>query len=236
MEGIEASDQSATRLMPAALVFAISFSVILILHFPLLRLPYFWDEAGYYIPAARDLFLSGTLIPHSTPSNAHPPVIMAYLSACWKIAGYSLVTTRVAMLVIAAFSLTGLVRLAEVVANRQVAIATAVCTAIYPVFFVQSSLAQVDLAAAGFTFWGLHAYIQNRPWAIGFWMSLAALTKETAILAPVGVGGVGTVECLSKKRPMATHGKRFEESWATTSWLSSYRSSFLPRGMSITIG
>ena len=187
MEGIEASDQSATRLMPAALVFAISFSVILILHFPLLRLPYFWDEAGYYIPAARDLFLSGTLIPHSTPSNAHPPVIMAYLSACWKIAGYSLVTTRVAMLVIAAFSLTGLVRLAEVVANRQVAIATAVCTAIYPIFFVQSSLAQVDLAAAGFTFWGLHAYIQNRRWAIGFWMSLAALTKETAILAPVAL-------------------------------------------------
>ena len=91
---------------------------------------------------------------------------------------YSLVTTRVAMLVIAAFSLTGLVRLAEVVANRQVAIATAVCTAIYPVFFVQSSLAQVDLAAAGFTFWGLHAYIQNRRWAIGFWMSLAALTRR----------------------------------------------------------
>src|SRR5678816_3277427 len=108
MEGIESGDQSAARLMPAAFVFAISFAVILILHFPLLRLPYFWDEAGYYIPAARDLFLSGTLIPHSTPSNAHPPVIMAYLSACWKIAGYSLVTTRVAMLVIAAVSITGL--------------------------------------------------------------------------------------------------------------------------------
>ena len=76
MEGIEAGDQSAARLLPAAFVFAISFAVILILHFPLLRLPYFWDEAGYYIPAARDLFLSGTLIPHSTPSNAHPPVIM----------------------------------------------------------------------------------------------------------------------------------------------------------------
>ena len=25
---------------------------------PLLRLPYFWDEAGYYIPAARDLLLT----------------------------------------------------------------------------------------------------------------------------------------------------------------------------------
>ncbi len=142
---------------------------------------------------------------------------MAYLSACWKIAGYSLVTTRVAMLVIAAVSLTGLVRLAEVVANRQVAIATAVCTAIYPVFFVQSSLAQVDLAAAGFTFWGLHAYIQNRPWAIGFWMSLAALTKETAILAPVALVAWELLSVCLRQRPMATHGKRFEESWATTS-------------------
>jgi len=33
------------------------FAVVLIaLHAPLLQLPYFWDEAGYYIPAARDLF------------------------------------------------------------------------------------------------------------------------------------------------------------------------------------
>ena len=24
-------------------------------HAPLLQLPYFWDEAGYYVPAARDL-------------------------------------------------------------------------------------------------------------------------------------------------------------------------------------
>src|SRR6185369_9762015 len=95
------------------IVLAASFAFILVLHLPLLSLPYFWDEAGYYIPAARDLFLSGTLIPHSTPSNAHPPLVMAYLAAAWKIAGYSVVTTRIAMLLAAAFSLTGLFRLAE---------------------------------------------------------------------------------------------------------------------------
>ena len=56
------------------------FAVVLIaLHAPLLRLPYFWDEAGYYIPAARDLF-SGSLIPYSTPSNAHPPLVMAWIA------------------------------------------------------------------------------------------------------------------------------------------------------------
>lgn len=170
-----------------ALVFAITFTGILIFHLSLLRLPYFWDEAGYYIPAARDFFYSGTLIPHSTPSNAHPPLIMVFLAACWKVAGYSPMVTRVAMLSVSAFSLAGLFRLAETVANRRVAIATLACTAFYPVFFVQSSLAQVDLAAAGFTFWGLASYVRNRSAALAVWLTLAALSKETAILAPVSL-------------------------------------------------
>ncbi len=53
----------------------------MLLHAPLLRLPYFWDEAGYYIPVARDLYLTGSLIPHSTLSNAHPPLVMAWLAS-----------------------------------------------------------------------------------------------------------------------------------------------------------
>src|SRR5262250_3349082 len=65
-----------------------TFAVVLIaFHAPLLRLPYFWDEAGYYIPAARDL-LAGSLIPHSTPSNAHPPLVLAWLAASWKLLGF----------------------------------------------------------------------------------------------------------------------------------------------------
>ena len=59
-------------------IFALIFAALLLLHTPLLRLPYFWDEAGYYVPAARDLLLRGSLIPNSTPSNAHPPLVMAY--------------------------------------------------------------------------------------------------------------------------------------------------------------
>jgi 4-amino-4-deoxy-L-arabinose transferase-like glycosyltransferase len=80
-----------------ALVFAILFLAVFLLHLGLLRLPYFWDEAGYYVPAARDFFFSGKLIPYSTPSNAHPPLIMVYLAACWKVFGVSVVSTRVAM-------------------------------------------------------------------------------------------------------------------------------------------
>lgn len=171
---------------PAA-VFAAIFATIFVLHMPLLRLPYFWDETGYYVPAARDLLLSGSLIPHTTVSNAHPPLVMAWIALWWKCVGYAPAVTRSAMVVIASFALLGLFRLAATVANTAVAVAATVCTGLYPVFFAQSSLAQVDLAAAGLIIWGLLRYIEGRRMATAIWFSLAILAKETAILAPVAL-------------------------------------------------
>jgi hypothetical protein len=172
-----------------AVVFVAIFTGIFLLHARLLSLPYFWDEAGYYIPAARDLLLHGSLIPSTTVSNAHPPLVMAWLALWWRCAGYAPLVTRSAMLVVAAFSLLGVFRLAERVANTQVAIASTLCTALYPVFFAQSSLAQVDLAAAGLTFWGLSYYVEDKPGVAALWFSLAVLAKETAILAPAALAG-----------------------------------------------
>jgi len=146
-----------------------------VLHIPLLHLPYFWDEGGYYIPAARDILLTGSLIPHSTVSNAHPPLVMAWLALWWKVIGYAPLVTRTAMLILAAFSLAGVFRLAERVSNTNVAIASTLLTALYPVFFAQSSLAQVDLAAAGLTFWALSAYVEGQWIAAAVWFALAAL-------------------------------------------------------------
>ncbi|MGA2966837.1 MAG: glycosyltransferase family 39 protein, partial [Terriglobales bacterium] len=179
------------------LLFALFFAGLMLVHAPLLRLPYFWDEAGYYVPVARDLFLTGSPIPHSTPSNAHPPLVMAYLALAWRVFGYSTLVTRTAMLALSAFSLLGLFRLSRVAANpplaRTVAWATIALVAIYPVFFTQSSLAQVDLPAAGLTFWALAAYLSadkdGRPWKQAVWFSLAALAKETAILVPLALFG-----------------------------------------------
>src|SRR5579864_9483189 len=100
-----------------AIVFAVVLVAIFLLHAPLLQLPYFWDEAGYYVPAARDLLLTGSLIPHSTLSNAHPPLVIAYLALWWKVAGYRIFVTRSTMLLAAAFTLFNLFRLAHRVSN-----------------------------------------------------------------------------------------------------------------------
>ncbi len=171
----------------SALYLFATFALLLIAaHAPLLRLPYFWDEAGYYVPAALDLS-TGSLIPHSTPSNAHPPLVLAWLALCWKLVGFHPAVTRCAMLLLAAFALLGFFRLALVASNVTVAAWATLLTALYPVFFAQSSLAQVDLPAAGLIFWGLESYFRRRIGVAVIWFSLAALAKETAILVPLAL-------------------------------------------------
>lgn len=152
----------------------------------MLRLPYYWDEAGYYIPAAYDLFRTGSLIPYSTLSNAHPPLPSLYLAAWWKFAGFAPFTTRLAMLIVASCALLGVYRLAQRITRQtSIAIATTLLTALYPVWFAQSTLAHADLFAAAATLWGLVLFVPGGraarilPAALCF--ALATLSKETAV-------------------------------------------------------
>ncbi|MCU1308483.1 MAG: hypothetical protein JWN45_3178 [Acidobacteriaceae bacterium] len=167
--------------------FAAILAAVLVAHATLLRLPYFWDEAGYYIPVARDFFLTGNLIPTSTLSNAHPPLPVFYLALAWKLFGYSPLVTRTAMLLVASFAIVQVYLLAKRVANREVAIAATICSAVYPVFFAQSSLAHADLPATALTLWGLRLYLEDRRRACVVAFALAALAKETAIVTPLAL-------------------------------------------------
>jgi hypothetical protein len=176
---------------PAWAIFALVFIAVFLAHWPLLHLPYYWDEAGYYIPAAFDFFRTGSLIPYSTLSNAHPPLPSIYLAACWKLFGFSPFVTRSAMCVIAALALTAVWRIAFLASNRrEIALATTVLTAIYPVFFAQSSLAHADIFTAAATLWALAFFMDGRHiWLAVICFSLAALSKETSIITPLVLAG-----------------------------------------------
>ena len=112
---------------------------------------------------------------------------MLWLAFWWKFSAFTPAVTRTAMLLVAAFALLGLWRLARDVANEAVAIATVLCTALYPVFFTQSSMAHLDMMAAAFTLWGLAMYVERRPVATIVFFSLAPLAKETAIVTPMAL-------------------------------------------------
>src|ERR1051326_3993944 len=82
----------------ALLSFLVAFAALVLTHLPLLTLPYFWDEAGYYIPAARDLLLTGNPIPHSTAANPHPPLVIAWLAGAWEVLGFSSLVPPICLL------------------------------------------------------------------------------------------------------------------------------------------
>src|SRR5215470_1118604 len=166
-------------------IYSVIFIAILVMHAPLLRLPFFWDEAGFYIPAAYDLAHSHSLIPKTTLDTSHPPLPAAYLALWLSINGWKPEAARIAMLLLAAFALTNVFLLAKRLAGTGVAVASTIATAVYPIFSVQSSLAHADLPAAAFTLWGIRAAIEKRVWISQLAFSLAVLSKETAIITPL---------------------------------------------------
>jgi len=189
---------------PAWRIFPVVFVALYASHFTLLRLPYFWDEAGYYIPAAWDFFRTGTLIPISTMTNAHPPLPSIYLALWWKLSGFSPEVTRTSVLMIASFGLVAVWRLAMRLTNvASVAFWTVALTALYPVWFAQSTLAHADIFAAACSLWGIVYALPaigtlnnqaGKPWAAAAWFALAALSKETAIIIPLTLAAVSLVE------------------------------------------
>jgi 4-amino-4-deoxy-L-arabinose transferase-like glycosyltransferase len=190
-------------------LYPLIFTVLILLHAPLLRLPYFWDEAGYYVPAAYDVYTHGQFIPTSTLSNAHPPLPAIYLALWWKLSAFKPAVTRIAMLLVAALALLGVYRLALRLANLPVAIATTLCTALYPVWFAQSSLAHADLSAAALTIWGLVFYFdreRGRGIAAATCFALACLCKETAVVTPIVLAGWDAVGVLRRREGLARLG------------------------------
>jgi hypothetical protein len=209
------------------MIFPVVFAALYASHFTLLRLPYYWDEAGYYIPAAWDFFRTGSLIPVSTLTNAHPPLPSIYLAFFWKVFCYCPAVTRVAVLAIASLALTAVWRLAMNLAGvLSVAVWTVALTAVYPIWFAQSTLAHADIFAAACTLWGLVYALPSRnrvsdrnkdrkPLAAAVWFAAAALSKETAIAIPLTLAAVNLVE--SYRAP----GMARIRLWREAAWLAS---------------
>jgi hypothetical protein len=177
------------RPLPLRLIFPLLFVGVYLSHLTLLRLPYYWDEAGYYIPAAYDFFRTGDLIPSTTLANAHPPLPSLYLALWWKSA-YTPAVTRTAMCLITAIALLAVYSLSMLLNGRQrVAATTTLLTALYPVWFAQSTLAHADMFAAAATLWGLVFLFagQRRLWAAAACFTLGAWSKETAIATPLAI-------------------------------------------------
>src|SRR5579859_6900707 len=166
------------------------FIALLAAHFWLLRLPYFWDEAGYYIPAAHELFESGKLFPTDTLFTGHTPLLSIYLAMLWKLFGFHPLVTRVGIVAVTAMALVEVWRLARIACPSLTkpglfALSATALTAVFPVYFAQSTMAHSDMMAAAFTLCALRLWLEEKRWPSIAAFVLAAMSKETAIIVPL---------------------------------------------------
>jgi hypothetical protein len=118
---------------------------------------------------------------------------MAYLAAVWKIFGYSIAATRVAMLVLA--SLTALftfllaIRLCRGLPGAP-ALAPLLLLLLDPLFYMQSMMAQLDMPAMLFTVLALLLFLEDRHLAAALASTALVLAKETGALLPLILAGV----------------------------------------------
>lgn len=161
------------------------WGTVVLLHAPVLNLPYFWDEAGYYIPAARDFYQTGDVLPRSTARNPHPPLLSLYLAAAWHAFGESPLVTRLAMTLVAGAALYAVLLLALLVVPPAVGLWATALTALSPVFFAQSTLAHLDVAAALGSVLAIYFYLRRQLASCALALTLLCLARETGAVLVV---------------------------------------------------
>jgi len=170
---------------------ALLAALCLATHWSFRDLPFFWDELGYFIPAALDLFRDGSALPHSVAPNIHPPGVMAWLSGVWSFTGYSIRATRLAMLVPATLLLWTVLLLARRLGRDlswPYVLWPPLLLAFSPIFFTQAMMAQLDMPAALLTMVSLLAFLSERYVFAAAASLLLVLVKETGVVVPVLFG------------------------------------------------
>jgi hypothetical protein len=169
-------------------IFFLLFTVPLIaMHVSLLTLPYYWDEHGQFIPTALDLLRSGSWVAHSTLPNIHPPGVEAYLVLWYRIFGYSIPVTRLAMLMVAGLGLL-LVFLLSIHFSRGApgfaAFYPVAFLGLSPLFYTQSMMAQLDAPAMTLTLLSVLLFLKTRYRLSALACAALVLTKETGAVTP----------------------------------------------------
>ena len=169
-------------------VFFVLFAIPLFAsHFWLISLPLFWDELGQFVPTALDILRSGAWVARSTIPNVHPPGVEAYLALCYRLFGYSIPATRLAMLLVAGVGTLATFLLAVELSRetkRALALLAPVFLLVSPLFYTQSMMAQLDMPAMVLTCLALLFFLHRQHGAAAVSTVALVLVKETGIVVP----------------------------------------------------
>ncbi len=173
------------------LVFGFLAALLIAVHIHLLNLPFFWDEHGQFIPTALDLLRTGAWVAHSTTPNVHPPGVEAYLVLWYKLFGFSIPVTRLAMLLLAGAGLLFTFLLA-IELSRGTEGAPAFLPPLFllasPLFYTQSMMAQLDMPAMVLSLAAILLFLREHYTGAAIVGIALVFVKETGLVVPAVFG------------------------------------------------
>jgi hypothetical protein len=168
-------------------LFSLGLIIFVVYQCNFLSTPYFWDELGVYIPAARQMNDAGTisLLPSSLDplySRGHPLLYTFCNAAIFHIFGESVIVAHGFALFLAIVFLGSFYYIVCDLFEARIAFYACILFAIQPVFMAMSVISLPEMLLAIFTTWSLWSLIRSKWYLYSLFGSLAIMTKESAIV------------------------------------------------------
>lgn len=159
--------------------------VFILVKIPFLNLPFYWDEAWVYGPAARTMAMqTPSLMPDAISSDlsrGHPALYVFTVAIWLKIWGNTPENAHIFALLL---SIVLLFSVYKITANTfhpfAGILATALCAA-QPVFLAQSGMVLPEVQVALFSLLSLYFYSKDKIPQVSFFLAALLLTKESGV-------------------------------------------------------
>jgi 4-amino-4-deoxy-L-arabinose transferase-like glycosyltransferase len=188
--GCEFSPIKFIRKYPLETITILGFIIFILYKISDIGAPYFWDEAGVYVPGALNMKDSGHigLLPRDLDpdlSRGHPLLFYFCNALVFKYFGDTVIAGHIFALVLAISTLIVFYFFARKEFGPIVATISIGLLSIQPIFFSLSTILLPEMMLTLFTLISLRGIIRNEWILYASGASLAILTKESAIVLPV---------------------------------------------------
>lgn len=169
----------------------------LVIWYPTRELPYHWDSAGFVINATEELMnrnFRPWIVEYS--DFAHPPLLMTMLGFLWnfwgesKLLSHALMWVFLPMIMIIGGLLAVLGEWKKPMIKEIIFIGSAITIGTVPVIISELGHIYIDLPSSALSILGVLFWVRNKYFWSGITLTLAVMTKESALLWIMVLGSV----------------------------------------------
>lgn len=183
--------QAERRVMRGNLLIPIALVLTVIAcKWPILHVPYYWDEAGAYF--APSLWLSGRELVDAFPGRhpdgmffGHPPLLYLLMALLFKLFGHAPAVAHLVVILFAALAVFYTYRLGDLLFSRDTAIGAALLLLTSPLFFSQAGMFLGDIPVAACGVGAVYYYLRRCHCRYLLFATAAVMIKEHAALLVV---------------------------------------------------